>query len=103
MFEHDGYQALFRRVIAVRSHRADFLEELGADSSTPADLFERAQHDPVVASMKVLPALEALPEVGKVQTRRALEEVGVAEDALIGAIQADAANALPDALARHAR
>jgi hypothetical protein len=46
--------------------------------SLPA-LFERAESDDIVAKMKVVQAIEALPGVGKVKARRAMEEIGIAD------------------------
>lgn len=103
MFETDAHRALFDRIEAVRAHREAFLTEVSSGTVSSADVFERASRDPVVASMKVLPAIENLPDSGKVQTRRAFEEVGIEEDALIGDVAAAAIVALPDAMARHAR
>lgn len=42
-------------------------------------LFKKAEDDEIVSKMKVLQALEALPGVGKVKARRAMEEIGIAE------------------------
>ena len=103
MFETDAYGQLFDRIDAVRTHRAAFLAEVAAGTLSPVDLFERASTDPVVASMKVLPAIEAVPNVGKVQTRRAFEELDIAEDAHIGDVPSDAVQNLVGALARHER
>lgn len=103
MFETDAYGELFDRIDGVRLHRAAFLAEISAGSLSVVDLFDRASTDPVVASMKVLPAIEALPDSGKVQTRRAFEELDIAEDAHIGDVPSDAVQNLVGALARHAR
>lgn len=103
MFETDSYQELFARIDAVRTHRNEFLAEIEAAPLACADIFERASVDPIISTMKVLGAIEALPDVGKVQTRRALEQIGVTEDSLIGDVPPSAAELLPSALARHAR
>ncbi len=44
-----------------------------------ADLLTQSDDDEVVGKTKVLAALEALPGVGKVKARRAMEEIGIAE------------------------
>lgn len=103
MFDSDSYTALFDRIAAVRAHRDAFGAELESGSLSLDDLFSRGAVDPVIASMKVLPAVEALPNAGKVQTRRAFEDVGIAEDALIGDVQASQLAQLPEAMERHAR
>lgn len=103
MFETAAYSTLFDKISAVRAHRAAFLEEISSGDVPAADVFERANVDPAVASMKVLPAIESLPDIGKVQTRRAFEDLGIAEDAHIGDIAPEAISGLGEALARHAR
>lgn len=103
MFETPTYSALFEKISAVRAHRVAFLEEISSGGVSPVGVFERANVDPAVASMKVLPAIESLPDIGKVQTRRAFEELGIAEDAHIGDIAPEAIDGLGAALDRHAR
>lgn len=103
MFDTENYTALFERIAAVRAHRDRFLDELKGADLTLDELFERGATDPVIGSMKVLPAVEALPDAAKVQTRRAFEDVGIAEDALIGEVQSAQLAQLPEALGRHAR
>lgn len=103
MFETVAYSSLFERIADVRAHRAAFIAEVSSGALTIDEVFERARRDDVVSSMKVLPAIENLPDAGKVQTRRAFEEIGIAEDAHIGAVTAEARAALPDAMARHTR
>ena len=103
MFETDAYSSLFERIAAVRAHRVSFLSEVSSGALTLADVFERAEGDHVIASMKVLPAIENLPDAGKVQTRRAFEAVGIPEDAHLAAVAPDVIEALPAAMARQAR
>ena len=101
-FDDPGYVALFADVDAVRTHRAAFLAEIKAGSVPLAQIFERCASDPVLGSMKVLPAIEGLPEAGKVQTRRAFEELEISEGGLISDVSAEAVAALPEAIERHA-
>ncbi len=101
-FDDPGYVALFADAEAVREHRAAFLGEIKSGAVPLATIFERAAIDPVLASMKVLPAIEALPDAGKVQTRRAFEELDISEGGLIGDVSADDVAALPAAIERHA-
>lgn len=103
MFETPEYDAMFEQIEAIRDHRSAFLAEVASGSLSLEDVFDRSVTDPVILSMKVLPAVETLPELGKVQTRRAFEEVGIEEDALVGHVEASQVAELPTALARHAR
>ena len=102
VFDDPGYTQLFADIDGVREHRAAFHAEITSGSMTLDMIFERAAADSVLAAMKVLPAIEGLPEAGKVQTRRAFEELGISEGALIGDVPADAVGALPAAIERHA-
>lgn len=101
MFEDASYGDLFDRVEEVKAHRDAFVDEIAAGDLALAALFERAESDPALSSMKVLPAIEALPETGKVSTRRSFDELGIDEAALIGDVPADSVAALPDAIVRH--
>ena len=103
MFETSQYDAMFEQIDAIRAHRAVFLTEVASGSLSLEDVFDRSAIDRVISTMKVLPAVETLPELEKVQTRRAFEEVGIAEDALVGHVEVSQVAGLPAALARHAR
>ena len=102
-FQSNDYEALFADIVAVQDHRSAFVEELRSGEVAMAGIFKRAASDPVIAGMKVLPAMESLPDAGKVQTRRAFEEVGIDEADHIAAVSDDAVEGLPDALRKHAR
>ena len=52
--------------------------------------------------MKVLPAVEGLPGLAKIQTRRAFADVGIDEGDHIGVVAASSVQGLPEALERHA-
>lgn len=102
-FETDVYVALFERIAAVQAHRTAFLDEVEAGNVSMKNVFERAANDPVLAGMKVLPAIEGSPALKKVQTRRAFADVGIDEADHIVAVDAAAIEELPGALDRHAR
>lgn len=71
-------QALAKAAEA-RRVRAEIKEELKSGSLDLTGLLERADGDLVVARMKVLSVLESLPRLGKVKSRRAMEEIGISE------------------------
>lgn len=102
-FESDAYRSLFDRIAAVRAHRDGFVDEVVAGDVPLEGVFERAANDPVLAGMKVLPAIENAPELMKVQTRRAFGDVGIDEAAHIDSVTAEAIAKLPAALESHAR
>jgi len=101
LFYEPEYEALFANIELVRAHRDSFLSEISAGKVSLAAIFERAHTDPVLSSMKVLPALESLPGAKKVVTRRAFEELDVSEGALIVDVTPEVVNALPAAIERH--
>ena len=62
----------------VRRERAELRNQLKAGEISLSDLLDRVGDD-VVGKMKVLAVLEALPGVGKVKARRAMEGIGISE------------------------
>jgi hypothetical protein len=74
---------------AARLERGELLEALSTGRLTLSGAFDRVHHDDHVASMRVLPVLEAVPGASKIATRRALAEMGVDERAPL--VELDAA------------
>lgn len=72
-------QAALEKAAAARRARAELKERLKMGSISLAELLEEAERDETVGKTKVLAAIEALPGVGKVKARRAMEEIGIAE------------------------
>ncbi len=72
-------QAALDKAGAARRARAELKERLKMGSVTLAELLEQSADDEVIAKMKVLAVLEALPGVGKVKARRTMAEVGIAD------------------------
>jgi len=102
-FATDSYRSLFDDIAGVREHRESFLSEIEQGKVSLQGVFDAAGQDPVLAGMKVLPAIEGLPNTGKVQTRRAFEDVGIDEADHIGPVTNEAIAGLPAALEKHAR
>lgn len=65
-----------------RKARTELKHRLKMGSLTLAELLEKAKADPkgVVAKTKTLAVIESLPGVGKVKARRAMEDIGIAEN-----------------------
>lgn len=101
LFSDTEYQNTFTSISAVKTHREAFEVELKTGSLSIADVFARAEADPVLADMKVLPAIEAIPGNKKVSTRRAFGDLGISEAALIREVPIDAVAALPAAIEKH--
>ena len=103
IFDGDVYEDLFAAIAATKEQREAFVSELEGGSVTLRGVFERARQDPVLAAMKVLPAIEALPETGKVSTRRAFGDLGISEAGLISDVTDTQIEALPKAIESHTR
>ncbi|MBC8364774.1 MAG: integration host factor [Actinobacteria bacterium] len=69
-------QALAKAAEA-RRVRAEVKEQLKAGSLDLAGLLELADADQIIAKMKVVSVLESLPRLGKVKSRRAMDEIGI--------------------------
>lgn len=73
-------RAALAKAQEARRKRAELKELLKTGSVTLRDLFGRAEHDAVVAGMKIDSVLSSLPGVGKIKAKRALETHGIAEN-----------------------
>ena len=60
----------------VRSEVVDAVED---GTLTLGDVFDRSADRPMVAGIKILTVLEAVPGVGKVRARRLLDAAGIEE------------------------
>ena len=72
-------QAALARAAEARRARAELKEKLKMGSVSLDDLFAQAESSNIVAKMKVLAVLEALPGVGKVKARKILENLDIAD------------------------
>jgi len=87
--ESDRRASVYAKVAAVRSERNDFRSRVREGSVDLVDIFTEAERSDVLATMKLLPLIEVIPEVGKVQSRRALASVGVEESVLVQDVDVD--------------
>jgi hypothetical protein len=67
------------KAAAARKERADLKNRLKMGSISLGELLEQSDSNDIYGKTKVLAVLEALPGVGKVKARRAMEEIGIAE------------------------
>ena len=63
-----------------RRRRAELKELLKTGSISMAEVFERADNDPIIAGTKVNAVLASMPRLGKVKAKRLMEEYGIAEN-----------------------
>ncbi|MGE5552689.1 MAG: integration host factor, actinobacterial type [Betaproteobacteria bacterium] len=67
-----------RKAQDMRSKRADLRRRLKSGRLTLAEVLRR-DNDEVVARMRVAYLLESLPKIGRVTTRKIMEEIGIDE------------------------
>ncbi len=72
--------AALARAGEARRIRAELKELLSTGSLSLGDVLERADEDPLVAGTKVHAVILALPGMGKISTKRLMEDIGIAEN-----------------------
>jgi hypothetical protein len=72
-------QAALEKAGDARRQRAEVKAKLKQGSLALGELFDQGNCDEVLAKLKVVSVLEALPGVGKVQARRIMEELDISE------------------------
>jgi len=83
-------KAALEKAALARRVRAEAKVRLKMGTVTLVELLEQAESDELLAKMKVLAVIEALPGVGKVKARRTMEEIGIADSrrlAGLGSVQ----------------
>lgn len=71
--------AALAKAARARTARAELKTLLKMGSMTLREALDRAPEDEVIAKTKVLTILESLPKLGKVKSRRLMEDIGIAE------------------------
>ena len=72
-------RAALAKAAEARRVRAEIKELLKMGTLSLSELLDRSDSDKILAKMKVLSVLEALPTLGKVKARRTMDEVGISE------------------------
>ncbi len=75
----DARAAALAKAAAARTARAELKSMLKMGSMTLREALDRASADEVIAKTKVLTVLESLPKLGKVKSRRLMEDIGIAD------------------------
>ncbi|MBT8211520.1 MAG: integration host factor [Acidimicrobiia bacterium] len=73
-------QAALAKAGEARRQRAEMKELLSTGSLTFSEVLERAETDDIVAGTKITAVLVSLPGMGKVKTKRLMEEHGIADN-----------------------
>ena len=69
-------RAALAKAAEARRVRAEIKELLKMGTLSLSELLDRSDNDRILAKMKVLSVLEALPKLGKVKARRTMDEAG---------------------------
>lgn len=72
-------RAALEKAAEARRVRSDIKARLKSGQLSFAALMDEAEHDPMVARLKVRTALESLPGLGKVHARRLMIELEIAD------------------------
>ncbi len=75
----DDRAAALAKAAEARRARAELKQLLKMGSLSFREAVDRTANDEVIAKTKVLTVLESLPRLGKVKSRRLLEDIGIAE------------------------
>jgi hypothetical protein len=75
----EARRAALEKAAEARRVRADLKADLRAGRIDLPEVFARAEGDKVVADTKLLTILEALPNIGKVRSRRTMADIGISE------------------------
>ena len=72
--------AALARAAEARRTRAEIKQLLKTGSLTFSDVLERADEDDLVAGTKVQAIIVSMPGMGKIATKRLMEDIGIAEN-----------------------
>jgi hypothetical protein len=75
----DQRRAALEKAAEARRQRAAVKEELKAERLSISELFERSERDEILAKLKVVSMLEAMPHTGKVKARRLMQDLDISE------------------------
>ncbi len=72
--------AALARAAEARRTRAEIKELLKTGSLSLEEVFARAEEDPLVAGTRAHAVILAMPGMGKIATKRLMEDIGIAEN-----------------------
>lgn len=75
--------AALARAAEARQKRAEIKHLLKSGSLTFSDVLERASADDLVAGTKIQAIIVSMPGMGKIATKRLMEDIGIAENRTI--------------------
>lgn len=86
--------AALDRAREARRTRAEIKQLLKSGSISFSDVLERADEDDLVAGTKIQAIVVSMPHMGKVSTKRLLEDIGIADNRTIRGLGSNQRKAL---------
>lgn len=86
--------AALARAAEARRTRAEIKQLLKTGSLRFSEVLERAEEDDLVAGTKIHAIIVSMPGMGKVATKRLMEEIGIAENRTIRGLGSNQREAL---------
>lgn len=74
------------KIAAVRARRDEVRTQVESGAVGYQDIFDLGAVDPAIGTMKLLPLIESIEGVGKVQSRRALAALDLPETVLVESV-----------------
>lgn len=87
-------KAALARAREARRTRAEIKQLLQSGSLSFTELLERAEEDDLVAGTRIRAVIISMPHMGKVTTKRLMEEIGIAENRTIRGLGSNQRKAL---------
>lgn len=88
--------AALARAAQARRIRAETKELLKTGSLTLSEVLAKADEDPLVAGTRVQAIIVSMPGMGKIATKRLMEEIGIAENRTLKGLGSNQRAALLD-------
>jgi len=63
----------------MRSERAELRKKLKKGEITLKEILEQADSDEIISKMRVIYLLQSLPKIGKIRSKKLMEEIGINE------------------------
>lgn len=87
-------RAALERAAVVRRERAEVKNRLKSSGASLTDVLHDGHDNVVIAKMKVLDLLQAMPGLGKVRARNLMERIGISESRRVRGLGANQIAAL---------
>ncbi len=88
--------AALARAAQARRIRAETKELLKTGSLTLSEVLDKAAEDPLIAGTRVQAIIVSMPGMGKIATKRLMEEIGIAENRTLKGLGSNQRAALLD-------